>query len=150
MANDKSKNVRGVPLPGPKVAEIVTYIEAATPAIGERVDGPRQPCAPDPAAGGRQNLHTCPRCARDLVYPLDWAPAGSSHWRVTLRCPECEWGDSGLFAEELIERFDAELDRGAEKLLRDLQHLAHANMADDVERFVAALRAGHIIADDFV
>ena len=39
----------------------------------------------------RGDLHICPECGSDLVYPTDWAPASERHWQVALRCPECEW-----------------------------------------------------------
>jgi hypothetical protein len=91
----------------------------------------------------------CPRCDGRLVYPLDWAEAGSSHWEVSLRCPECEWRDVGVFAQTVVEQFDIELDRGAEALLHDLKNLAHANMSEDIERFTRALEADHIVPSDF-
>ncbi len=34
-------------------------------------------------------------------------------------------------------------------VLADLKRLSHANMAEDIERFVAALHAGHILPEDF-
>ena len=55
----------------------------------------------------------------------------------------------GIFEQELVERFDEELDRGTEALVRDLKRLAHANMEDEIERFTAALEAGHILPEDF-
>ena len=71
------------------------------------------PICPEP-------LHVCLRCYGELVYPLDWAEAGPVHWRVVLRCPECEAGE-GIFPQAVVERLDIELDRGP-ILLRDLQH----------------------------
>ena len=48
-----------------------------------------------------------------------------------------------------MERFDEELDRGTEALVRDLKRLMHANMEDQIERFVSALESDHILPDDF-
>ena len=59
--------------------------------------------------------------------------------RSRLRCPNCEWAGTGVFEQELVERFDEELDRGTEALVRDLKRLAHANMEDEIERFTTAL-----------
>src|SRR2546429_8171427 len=41
------------------------------------------------------DLHVCPSCKSELVYPTDWAPASNRHWHVALRCPECEWNGGG-------------------------------------------------------
>jgi hypothetical protein len=41
------------------------------------------------------------------------------------------------------------LDRGTEALVRDLKRMMHANMEDEIERFVTALDADHILPDDF-
>ena len=48
-----------------------------------------------------------------------------------------------------VVSFDEELDRGMEELAADLGRLARANMADDVDRFVAALNADAIQPMDF-
>lgn len=105
--------------------------------------------APDPRPSREAGLHVCPACASKLVVPVAWDQAGPQQWAVTLECPNCEWWDADVFDEEAVERFDEELDRGTEALVRDLLRLVRANMEDDVERFVAALRAGAILPEDF-
>jgi hypothetical protein len=94
-------------------------------------------------------LHLCPLCARDLVYPVEWTEASATHWEVVLRCPNCEWWDAGTFDQETVDRFDARLDAGTERLLCDLRRLERANMEESAERFVRALWSGAIVADDF-
>ena len=70
-------------------------------------------------------------------------------WSVDLRCPDCEWRGGGVYAQEVVDRFDEELDQGTEQLLADLAALAQANMEEQVERFVTALHAGWILPEDF-
>jgi predicted RNA-binding Zn-ribbon protein involved in translation (DUF1610 family) len=94
-------------------------------------------------------LHICPTCGSDLVYPTDWAPANERSWAVNLRCPDCEWLGSGTYAQEVVDRFDIELDRGTDMLIEDLARLMRANMEDEIERFVSALYADHVLAEDF-
>ena len=94
-------------------------------------------------------LHVCPDCGSSLVAPVAWDQAGPHEWAVTIQCPNCEWWDADVFDEETVERFDEELDRGTEALVRDLLRLMRANMEDDVERFLAALRADAILPEDF-
>jgi len=97
----------------------------------------------------RGDLHVCPTCNSDLVYPTDWAPAGERHWDVALRCPECEWNGGGRYGQDVVDRLDDALDQGTESVLQDLNLLVRANMEDQIARFVAALEAGQILPEDF-
>jgi len=121
--------IRRVTLPSGKTIEVL-YLES---------DVSRQ----------TEGLHVCPLCDSGLVNPVAWDEAGPSHWDVTLHCPNCDWVGGGVFSEELVERFDEELDRGTEALVRDLQRLMRANMEDEIDRFVAALDADQIWPMDF-
>ena len=96
-----------------------------------------------------QDLTLCPQCDRDLVYPVDWEPAGSRGWSISLRCPDCEWRGEGVFSQEVADRFDDALDIGCQEVLDDLEELTRANMESDVERFLAALEADAILPEDF-
>lgn len=102
----------------------------------------------NPAPAG-EDLHICSECSSELVYPIAWEEADSTSWDVTLRCPNCESAVSGIFEDEIIQRFDDTLDRGTETLVSELRRLARANMEEDVERFCAALYAGHLLPEDF-
>jgi hypothetical protein len=95
------------------------------------------------------DLHICGSCDGDLVYPVDWEPVGKSHWRVMLRCPNCEWHGSGVFEQEVVDRFDEQLDRASQMLAEDLRQLMLVNMAEEIERFVAALESDFILPCDF-
>ena len=97
----------------------------------------------------RDDLHICPACNSELVYPTDWAPAANQSWEVDLRCPECEWNGGGRYRQEVVDRLDEALDRGTESVLDDLNVLTRANMEDQIERFASALEAGHILPEDF-
>ena len=133
---DNTHYVRRVVLPSGKTIEVVYF--GAQPAT----------TAPEPAAPP-DDLHVCATCASELVYPVDWEEASDTHWEVRLRCPNCEWTGAGVYEQDVVERFDEELDRGTEALVRDLKRLMHANMEDEIARFVAALEADHIVPEDF-
>lgn len=141
--HDPRHYVRRVVLPSGKTIEVV-YFE-------DQVAGSAPVAAtPVPAHDESVNdLHVCGSCASTLVYPTEWEEAGATHWEVTLRCPNCEWAGTGIFEQDLVERFDEELDRGTEALVRDLKRLAHANMEDEIERFTTALTEDHIVPEDF-
>ncbi|WP_354699710.1 hypothetical protein DSM112329_05434 [Paraconexibacter sp. AEG42_29] len=140
---DHSHSVRKVVLPSGKTIEIVSFED-------QLVDGLTRPAKHVAhELETEEALHHCGSCASDLVYPLDWSEAGARHWEVTLRCPNCEWIGTGVFASEAVERFDAELDRGTESVISDLRRMIQANMEDDIERFAAALHAGFVLPEDF-
>ena len=136
---DNNQYVRRVVLPSGKTIEVVYFEEH--PATSAAPSGTALESASD--------LHVCVACESGLVYPMEWEEAGATHWEVSLRCPNCEWHGSGVFEQDVVERFDEELDRGTEALVRDLKRLMHANMEDEIERFVTALHGGHIVPDDF-
>jgi hypothetical protein len=136
---NNSHYVRRVVLPSGKTIEVVYFDEHA--AV-EAIEHPR-------LTETGVDLHVCANCSCDLVYPVEWDEAGATHWEVTLRCPNCEWAGTGVFEQTVVERFDEELDRGTEALVRDLKRMMHANMEDEIERFVVALESDHILPDDF-
>jgi hypothetical protein len=100
-------------------------------------------------AAGPAHLHVCFHCSGELVYPLDWSEEGPRHWRIVLRCPECESRREGVFDQSAVERLDDELDRGSSALLGDLRRMTHSNMSEEVEFFVRALEADLITPTDF-
>jgi hypothetical protein len=104
---------------------------------------------PADAACSPAQLHICFHCAGELVYPLDWSEEGPRHWRIVLRCPECESRREGVFDQTAVERLDDELDRGSSALLGDLRRMTHANMSEEIEFFVRALDAELIMPSDF-
>ncbi|QEC46771.1 hypothetical protein FSW04_03665 [Baekduia soli] len=143
--HDPRHYVRRVVLPSGKTIEVVYFEDQQATAPPAAAAGP----GAAPADESVSELHVCGSCASTLVYPTEWEEAGMTHWEVTLRCPNCEWSGTGIFEQELVERFDEELDRGTEALVRDLKRLAHANMEDEIERFCTALADGHIVPEDF-
>ena len=144
--HDPRHYVRRVVLPSGKTIEVV-YFEDAPVADTTASVAPAIPAVTHEETA--TDLHICGGCASNLVYPTEWEEAGATHWEVTLRCPNCEWTGTGVFEQDLVERFDEELDRGTEALVRDLKRLAHANMEDEIERFTTALLEDHIVPEDF-
>ncbi len=142
-ADDTQPNLKRIVLPSGKTIDVVHFAQADAEADVQ--------ATPDTAlAPGRpRELHVCPDCTSELVYPTKWTEAGSAHWHVTLRCPGCEWTETDTFAQELADRFDEELERGTDLLVRDLKRLTRANMADEIDRFVAALDADAVQPMDF-
>jgi hypothetical protein len=102
-----------------------------------------------PSWNSTEALHVCFHCAGELVYPLDWSEEGLRHWRIVLRCPECESRREGVFEQTSVEMLDDELDRASSALLGDLRRMTHANMTEEAEFFIRALDADLIVPSDF-
>ncbi len=134
---DHQHHVRRVILPSGKTIEVVYFEDLAAPAQAT------------PADADTANLHVCVACACELVYPVEWEEAGAEDWEVTVRCPDCERTGTGVYTQATVERFDDHLDRGTEAVVRDLRRLTHANMEQEIERFVEALEANLILPEDF-
>ena len=100
-------------------------------------------------ADADRDLCICEACSSDLVEPVEWEAAGPERWRVALSCPNCGYWTEGVFSQECVDRFDERLDEGTAVLVAELKRLRNENMADDVERFTAALNAGAILPEDF-
>jgi hypothetical protein len=144
MHSDRNHHTRHrVRLPSGKQIEVV-YRDQQQAAAGPPATpaAPDSTCVPDP-------LHVCFHCAGELAYPLDWIEEGPRHWRIVLRCPECEARREGVFEQASVEELDEQLDRAAGALLSDLKQLTQANMEDEIEFFIRALDADLIVPSDF-
>src|SRR4051795_8216597 len=145
---DSQHQVRRVVLPSGKTIEVVYFEEhpelrSASAPLPEAYSGAHT------EGGSETDLHLCGTCNSDLVYPVEWEEAGSTHWQVSLRCPNCEWAGTGIFEQDAVERFDEELDRGTEALVSDLRRLVQANMEGEIDRFVRALEVDAVLPEDF-
>jgi len=136
---DSSHRVKRVVLPSGKTIEVVYFQESDAAA----------PATTAPAVQPDQDLHVCLNCSSELAYPTSWDEAGSDAWQVEIRCPECETRRTGVFAQETVEAFDEELDAGTDALMADYRKLMRANMAEEMELFIAALNVDAIVAEDF-
>lgn len=98
---------------------------------------------------GTRPLHICPECGCDLVQPLAWSETEDERWDLELGCPNCQWWTEGVFDQSAVEDLEEHLDEGLAAMLADLQRLTQANMVEEVDRFVSALDAEHILPEDF-
>jgi hypothetical protein len=139
--NSNGQYVRRVTLPSGRSIEVVYFEALETEALAAgAIKSTNEPI---------DELHICPECDRDLVYPVDWEEASATHWAVELRCPNCEWSEVGTFDQATVDRFDEQLDLGTEVLVKDLRRLMQANMEAEADRFAAALDANAILPEDF-
>lgn len=142
----KGYRTKRIALPGGRVIEIV-YFDEGPDAAASAADAPPDGAGGDVARG--VELHVCPACDSDLVYPVAWEERAGDRWRIERRCPNCEWRHVGEFDQEDVEEFDDVLNEGTESLLTGLRNFARANMAADVERMIRAIEDDHILPMDF-
>jgi hypothetical protein len=142
MEAHRGHQLKRIVLPSGKTIEVVYFdqVDAAGPeTLREEAKTKRT----------ERELHVCERCESDLVYPTTWEEADDKHWQVSLRCPNCEHFDEGVFTQDECDRFDDHLEAGTDALTRDFKRLMAANMAEEIDRFVAALDADAIQPMDF-
>ena len=139
-SDNVTRSVRpsGKTIDGVSVEEVAEQL--ASPAAEEAIEQTTAPA---------EGLHVCMECESKLVYPTDWEEEGPDKWYVDLHCPNCDWTGGGIFDQDILDEFDEELDRGMEELAADLGRLARSNMAEDVDRFISALKADAIHPMDF-
>jgi hypothetical protein len=109
----------------------------------------RNIAATGPAPASVDELYICVLCAGYLVYPFSWEAEGPRHWRVFLRCPDCEVIREGLFTQQAVDLLADELDRGSGILIKGLERLTRENMAAEIEILVRALEEDMILPSDF-
>jgi hypothetical protein len=137
--------LKRIVLPSGKTIEVVYFDHGSISASKAK---PHETPTERPADAER-DLHLCINCDSHLVYPVQWDEAGEKSWNVTLRCPDCEWTEAGIFTQDQCDRFDDELESGTDALTRDYKRLVTANMSEEIDRFSAALHADAIFPSDF-
>lgn len=147
MANRNGDHeLKRIVLPSGKTIEVV-YFESLAQEMPP--PEPVRESAPQALPGTDVDLHVCPDCTSDLVYPIAWEEADESHWSISLRCPNCEWDQDGVYPQDQCDRFDDELERGTDALTRDYKRLMTANLAEEIERFAHALEVDAVLPEDF-
>lgn len=123
-----SHSVRRIVLPSGRCIEVIHFGPELAPAHG---------------------LHRCPQCTSPLVQPVRWGEAAGGCWELTLQCPNCEWLTAGVFDQDRVDAFEERLDDGLADMLGDLRRLTQANMAEEIDRFTAALQSDAVLPEDF-
>ena len=94
-------------------------------------------------------LHQCCVCHADFVVPVDWNEADEHHWRILLRCGECETSGEIIVTDDVAKRLELDIERGVAEIASTLRRLDRMHMAVLLATFVAALNRDLIDASDF-
>lgn len=135
--------VRQVTLPSGRTIEIVYLDETPAPAEPQVLPG-------DAAhAEAAVDLTVCGSCGCPFVQPVDWEEAGPRHWKLELRCPNCESRGTVVVEDEVVDHYDLVLERGSAELARSLHEVVESSIEDEVTRLRAALEQDLILPEDF-
>lgn len=135
--------VRQVTLPSGRTIEIVYLDETPAPAEPQVLPG-------DAAhAEAAVDLTVCGSCDCPFVQPVDWEEAGPRHWKLELRCPNCESRGTVVVEDEVVDHYDLVLERGSAELARSLHEVVEASIEDEATRLRAALEQDLILPEDF-
>lgn len=148
----KGFRTKKISLPGGKVIEIIYFSEPGTEGavdVNTRTSEHDGLVEMDVEYDDSLELHVCPSCESDLVYPVTWEERSGDAWSIERRCPNCEWSHTGEFPQEEVELFDDALNDGTEELLITLRNFARSNMEADIDRLIDAIHQDLIEPMDF-
>ena len=80
---------------------------------------------------------------------LDRQDAGDGRRWMRLRCGDCRAEREVIVADDVAERFGADLEAAAEELVRAVERMGLERLADQVETFARALELDLVDAGDF-
>lgn len=140
----KSEAVRQVTLPSGRTIEIV-YLDEAPAPVPEKAEVPVSTAHAEAAV----DLTICGTCDCHFVQPVDWEEAGPRHWRLELRCPNCESRGTVVVEDEVVDQYDMVLERGSAELARSLHEAVEQSIEDEVVRLRDALERDLILPEDF-
>ncbi|MEA2275683.1 MAG: hypothetical protein QOI62_868 [Solirubrobacteraceae bacterium] len=96
------------------------------------------------------NLHVCPACGQPFVAPQELpAPRDGGVHLVDLACANCGWEAVERHVTASLTELQLALHRDSAQIEAAAEVLALALELDRIDRFAAALQAGHILPEDF-
>jgi hypothetical protein len=97
-----------------------------------------------------RDLRLCPTCRQPFVAPREiLAGDDDGHYVIDLACANCEWSAIERHHGERLGALDRALDRDSAQIEAAARALALSLELDRIDRFASALRAGHILPEDF-
>ncbi|CAB4914868.1 unannotated protein [freshwater metagenome] len=119
--------------------------------LGEGREAPGAPSSARDAeiACAAADLAHCAACGSTLVQPVEWEEEGPRHWRLELRCPNCEARGTVVVEDAVVDRYDLALEQAAAALARQLHDIVQLGIEDEVRSLSVALETGLLVPEDF-
>ena len=97
-----------------------------------------------------RNALDCPHCQQPFLVPGEVrGVVDADRIALVVSCANCGYSDTVERSDRDLESLDVELDRAFADLLWALEVVWSANENEAIDRFAAALDAGHILPEDF-
>ena len=150
----KGYRTKKIALPGGKVIEIVYFSEpeGEDVAVEASVTGGRTTPTRSTLVGIddlARELHVCPQCEGDLVYPVSWEERSGDSWRSSAAAPTASGGTSASSPRTRSSSSTTSSTRAPRTCWSALRNFARANMEADVERLIEAIHLDLIEPMDF-
>lgn len=94
-------------------------------------------------------LLNCGACDCEMVQPVAWDGFGSRHWKIELRCPNCESRCTTIVEDDVAELCDLAHQRGADALEEQLRAVASSNAEQSIRELREALASDLLLPEDF-
>ena len=88
-------------------------------------------------------------CGCNYVQPIHWDEAEPKHWRMEMRCPNCDNCTSTIVSDEVVDYYDLEMEMGAKVLAKSLNIAVEQREEDEIARLRLALDTELILPEDF-
>ena len=96
------------------------------------------------------DLHICDTCEKDFIVPISVLDLISEdRCIVELACMNCDTVSLRVHDDRSLMELDRRLDLAQDQMREAVEVLEIADELDRVDRFVRALRADHILPEDF-
>jgi hypothetical protein len=104
----------------------------------------------DDTSAAPAGLHVCETCARDFIVPVSVVDLiDGDRCIVELTCANCGTTSLGVHDDRSLMELDRRLDAAQDQMREAIEVLEIADELDRIDRFVRALRADHILPEDF-
>ncbi len=145
-SNQPASEVRTIQLPSGREVQIA-YVDGVAASIADQpLKAVEIESELDEAVA---ELLNCGACGCDLVQPVEWDGYGDSHWKIELRCPNCESRCTTIVEDDVAEACDQAHQHGADQLEATMRATAADNDEQQIKRFSEALQQNHLLPEDF-